>query len=524
MADENLQYELTFKTRAEGDGAQRVLASTRDLKAATDKLNSSETTSRTRDTAYAFQDLESALSRTTNTAAAARDMDVQAAASKRNFGGVVQQAGFQVQDFAVQVAAGGNAVNAFVQQGSQMLGFFGPAGALAGGLLALGGIAFNAFSRMGGGIESVMPKGEALNDLLNDIAATAAAASDDEIDFAITALKEATTQAAALRDRWKETNAAADKYEMSQLDNEEKLRQAALEWRKLRGEQVNALEEIAEREAADAGRRETAARLQAEAEQKRAADAFASLAAAQEELDAAKLLTAEKTKQLEEDRKALEQLRERRNELLTAATEERGWTRGHSTPGMPWQPTEDAKQARNELTPLVAELRQTAQRITTLEAGLAETGEITKTVEEATEKLAAAKRAADDIAGAVETETKNITASLDAENVKGAMSAASEAAAAMATEVEEGVNSVNASNEAQKQAKAELLKAAKDGQITVDEIASVSRNMVTLFGSSAAHLQSIDGSLKKLIDLYAAADAKISAHDRKIEGLMNPVR
>lgn len=64
-----------------------------------------------------------------------------AARGSRNFGSIIGQAGFQVQDFAVQVASGQSALTAFVQQGSQLLGVFGTAGAIAGAVLAVGGIA-----------------------------------------------------------------------------------------------------------------------------------------------------------------------------------------------------------------------------------------------------------------------------------------------------------------------------------------------------------------------------------------------
>lgn len=54
-------------------------------------------------------------------------------------GTAAQQAGFQVGDFAVQVASGQNALVAFTQQGAQLAGLFGPGGALIGALLAIGG-------------------------------------------------------------------------------------------------------------------------------------------------------------------------------------------------------------------------------------------------------------------------------------------------------------------------------------------------------------------------------------------------
>lgn len=69
-----------------------------------------------------------------------------AATSGRNFGSIAQQAGYQIGDFASQVASGGSAVTAFVQQGSQMLGMFGMFGAVAGAALAIGGIAYQMWA------------------------------------------------------------------------------------------------------------------------------------------------------------------------------------------------------------------------------------------------------------------------------------------------------------------------------------------------------------------------------------------
>jgi len=57
----------------------------------------------------------------------------------KRFGAVgMQQVGYQVQDFAVQVQGGTSAMVALGQQGSQLLGIFGPYGAIAGMILAIG--------------------------------------------------------------------------------------------------------------------------------------------------------------------------------------------------------------------------------------------------------------------------------------------------------------------------------------------------------------------------------------------------
>ena len=68
---------------------------------------------------------------------------VQNTRSFKRFGSVgLQQVGYQVGDFAVQLQGGTNAFVAFGQQGSQLLGIFGPMGAIAGAVLAI----FTAFA------------------------------------------------------------------------------------------------------------------------------------------------------------------------------------------------------------------------------------------------------------------------------------------------------------------------------------------------------------------------------------------
>lgn len=56
----------------------------------------------------------------------------------RGYGAALGQAGFQVQDFATQVAMGQNAVTAFGVQFAQFAGMFGTAGAIAGAAVTVG--------------------------------------------------------------------------------------------------------------------------------------------------------------------------------------------------------------------------------------------------------------------------------------------------------------------------------------------------------------------------------------------------
>ena len=60
--------------------------------------------------------------------------------SHTNWKSSMQQAGYQVQDFIVQVQGGQSALVAFSQQGSQLASAFGAGGAIVGSLIALGSI------------------------------------------------------------------------------------------------------------------------------------------------------------------------------------------------------------------------------------------------------------------------------------------------------------------------------------------------------------------------------------------------
>lgn len=75
-------------------------------------------------------------------------------------GAGVQSAGYQLQDFIVQVQGGTSALTALSQQGSQFLAAFGPAGAVAGVALAIGTIVAKLYE-----VESATEAVQRANDL-----------------------------------------------------------------------------------------------------------------------------------------------------------------------------------------------------------------------------------------------------------------------------------------------------------------------------------------------------------------------
>lgn len=76
--------------------------------------------------------------------------------SHTNWRSSMQQAGYQVQDFIVQVQGGQSALVAFSQQGSQLAGAFGPSGAVIGALLALGSVIVGTLIKSMGDAEDQM--------------------------------------------------------------------------------------------------------------------------------------------------------------------------------------------------------------------------------------------------------------------------------------------------------------------------------------------------------------------------------
>ena len=80
----------------------------------------------------------------------------------RNTEVIAQQAGYQIGDLAVQIQGGTNAAVAFGQQGSQLLGFFGPMGALAGAALAISTAFIAPFMKAGEEVDKVREKTEDL--------------------------------------------------------------------------------------------------------------------------------------------------------------------------------------------------------------------------------------------------------------------------------------------------------------------------------------------------------------------------
>lgn len=108
----------------------------------------------------------------------------------------MQQAGYQVQDFIVQVQGGQSALVAFAQQGSQLAGAFGPGGAVVGAFIALSSvIAGVLITSLNGGknaMDALKDAAEAMDKVITISQNGVAALSDKYANLARTNAEAAT--------------------------------------------------------------------------------------------------------------------------------------------------------------------------------------------------------------------------------------------------------------------------------------------------------------------------------------------
>ncbi|WP_340240052.1 hypothetical protein [Sulfitobacter pontiacus] len=90
---------------------------------------------------------------------------------------IFQQGGYQIGDFAVQVQGGTSALTAFTQQGSQLLGVFGPWGAVMGAVLAVGAPLAGVLWSLGDATEETKEKAKTFSERVGEADAALAAMS-----------------------------------------------------------------------------------------------------------------------------------------------------------------------------------------------------------------------------------------------------------------------------------------------------------------------------------------------------------
>ncbi|WP_420585836.1 phage tail tape measure C-terminal domain-containing protein [Ruegeria sp.] len=112
------------------------------------------------------------------------------------FGAQIQNTAFQVQDFVVQVSAGTEASRAFAQQAPQLLGGFGPAGAVLGVVAAIAVPLGAALFNLADGTEDAAEAGDRLADAVDSLRSLRDLRGD--VEALVETYGSATVQARAL--------------------------------------------------------------------------------------------------------------------------------------------------------------------------------------------------------------------------------------------------------------------------------------------------------------------------------------
>jgi myosin heavy subunit len=466
---------------------------------------------------------------TANTQAAAASTAASAGASK--VGQVAAAAGYQVQDFATQVSMGTSAFTAFAQQAPQFLGVFGPGGAIAGALLAVGAIAAKVFLDMGDDAKSASEKAEELADTIDQIGKNAAAAIREDIDFGKSKLEQAKTAAQNFADEV--SNAAQNQidYNATVLESFNNLLTAERTLRDVKGETISKVKDLAAEEKAAAEARAAQVQLQIQSEQLKLQAAEDSVEIEKQALAEVRVQKAEKEALLQTERNSLQVLRDQRDALEEQAKQRMGILQAAASSfagegGFPGQATAAAKSAQAQLdTGAVAgQMSVIENRISELEKAVASTGELSQAVETATQSLQQSESALRQTQSDVSTSIASIAEIAASEEVKIKAQTAAEKAKAFASEIETMISGVEPANQQQATALSNLNIALKDNQITQNEIATTTSSLATLAPLIRQSITNNTTSVTQLISIMNTFQNQNSMIQRQIDDLQSRMR
>jgi chromosome segregation ATPase len=467
------------------------------------------------------------LGTSSNQAAAA---STAAASGVGKVGQVASAAGYQVQDFATQVSMGTSAFTAFAQQAPQFLGVFGPGGAIAGALLAVGAIAAKVFLDMGDDAKSASEKAEELADTIDQIGKNAAAAIREDIDFGKAKIEQAKIAAQNFADEV--SNAAQNQidYNATVLESFNNLLTAERTLRDVKGETISKVKDLAAEEKAAAEARAAQVQIQIQSEQLKLQAAEDSVEIEKQALAEARVQKAEKEALLQTERNSLQVLRDQRDALEEQAKQRMGILQAAASSfagegGFPGQATAGAKAAQAQLdTGAVAgQMSIIENRISELEKAVASTGELSQAVESATQQLEQAESQLRQTQSDVSTSIASIVEIAASEDVKAQAKAAEEKAKAFATEVEGMIAGIEPANQQQATALSSLNTALQDQRITQNEISTTTASLATLSPLIRQSITNNTTSVTELISIMNSFQNQTNAIQRQISDLRSRV-
>lgn len=455
----------------------------------------------------------------TASTAAATAATKQAAGTSR-VGQVASAAGFQVQDFAVQVAGGTSALTAMAQQAPQFLGVFGPGGAIAGALIAVGAIAAKVFMGMRDDSADTAAQAEILADAIEQIGENAAKAVARDIDFGLAQIDAAAEQARALIDAFDDITDASNAATLASLTNAEKIRGAEIEIRRLRGEQVDEIANIAAATESEAAAREEMARQEIEAQRERLADAQKAEEIAHEEFLSKQSMKTQAELLYQEENKRLAVLRAQRDELQKQAAERGKFSEGE----IPFIGAPGAAEAQRQLEdPVLRQMLDLQQKkVDELEAQIK--GPLTDQFKQSLDALNSFRLATQTVAETITIEVPRIEETLQAENIKAQVGGLAAIGEQAAKDIDALVENVKPENTGQAAALEYLKTATSDNQITANETAKVAAALQQLNGLMGTSMTASNANVQALIQAVTTLNQRTLDQKRQIESLNARIR
>lgn len=437
-------------------------------------------------------------------AAAMQNVNASTAAAStgtRQVGQVAAQAGFQVQDFAVQVGAGTSALTAFAQQAPQLLGVFGPTGALAGALVAVGAVATKIFLDMSKGAEDA---GKAADELAEKLADMVKAASADEVARFTSALEQQTATMQGIRQAELGLTDARNKRiaaDQQLLKGQQDLTAAAIEYLGRTGQITNAEERLAElrRATAEEQKRLAIAEIEAGVQAQRAQ--YEAIRAQKQDIQEEVASAEKRINDLQTQQARLTQELNRTRAADVQMVEIGAQAEGY-----------ESTATRAAASQLAGIEKQITDLFKFIDAAPERLAEVTAQAYEQGYKIDQAVEAARIQVEAIEqqfaTEQKTAT-------IREAVSRMGTAA----QEIQQEIENLQPIGAAQAAAKETLMRAVQDGQITADEQQQVAQSLQTLLGTLRTGQGVTQSTLRELISLVGQLVTSQEAANREIAAL-----
>jgi hypothetical protein len=451
----------------------------------------------------------------------------KAAAGTSKIGTVATQAGFQVQDFAVQIAGGTSALTAMAQQAPQFLGVFGPGGAIAGALIAVGAVATKVFMTMADDSAAAAENAAVLADAVEQIGENAAKAIGEDIDFGLSQLIAAAEEAESLIDAYDRVTQAQNASATASLANAEKIRQAEVELARLRGENVDELAAISAELAAEDAARTEIARQQIAAQNEQLAKARQQEEIARQVFEQSSAIRADAESQRATEAEKLELLRQQREELTKQAKERVTLAESLAQGGLPFIKTQDAERAQRQLEDpaFQALIASTEARVNALDAQLQEQGgKLTEAVNVAARALEEAMLNTSTIAETLAIEIPRIEQTLQADTVKAQVQGLAEIGRTAAEEITAIAESAKPQTTGQAAALETLKAATADNIITANETAKVAAALQALGTSINTGITGVNTNVTTLINAMNTLNARVLEQKRQIDSLNARIR